>query len=153
MIIEKLTNQIKGYKEKQLNLNEFINFYDLDMILNNTLIENNYFELDNYSEMLEVEEKEIQNDLYNYFDVEEIEELKETGELKEAITDKATENIYQEDIYQYFIISYHQIDYWKEYTYYPIFYSDELDIYLLGITHFGTSWDYFKTQCYIREYL
>jgi len=153
-IIEKLKTQIRGYNLKQLNLLEFIDFYKLDMILNNDLIfyDNLYFELYNYSEMLEVEEEEIKNDLYNYFDVEEIEELN-PEEVDELITDKATENIYYNDVYQYFIIPYNDVYLWKEYTNYPIFYSDELDIYLLGITHWGMSWDYFKTHCYIREYL
>lgn len=45
------------------------------------------------------------------------------------------------DIYQYFIISDDTAENFKRWTDYPIFYSNVLDCYVLGITHYGTSWD------------
>lgn len=154
-IIEKLKTQIRGYSIKQLNLLEFIEKHDLSLILNNNLISNDnfYFELDNYTELLEIEEEEIKENLTDYFTIEELEEL-DPEELEEEITEKASENIYCSDIYQYFIIpEYEAKEYWSEHTNYPIYADYEHDIYLLGITHYGMSWKFFKTDCYIKEYI
>ena len=32
-------------------------------------------------------------------------------------------------------------------------YNEEMDLYLIGITHYGMSWDYFGTTFKIRQYL
>lgn len=34
----------------------------------------------------------------------------------------------------------------KQYTDDPLFYNDTLDMYVWGITHFGTSWNYVLTD-------
>lgn len=155
-IIETLTNHLRGYRLKQLNLNEFIRFNHLSMILNNDLIKYSFngcfFELYNYEEMLELEEELIEEDLENYFTIEEIQEAQENGELEDLIWDKASETIHDGEVYQYFIIPDGQVDLWGDYTNYPIYYSEEADLYLLGITHYGMSWDYFETDFYLREY-
>ena len=54
------------------------------------------------------------------------------------------------DIYQYWIISDSGAEYLKENTDEIVIYIDELDIYLWGITHYGTSWDY--VECEVWEY-
>ena len=69
-IYNKLVTLYKGYKERKLNLNEFIGYNNLDMILNNDLIQSELdFELYNYSELLEIDIKEkteyIKEDLEN----------------------------------------------------------------------------------------
>ena len=153
-IIEKLKTQIRGYSLKQLNLLEFIEHNNLSMILNNDLITNDsfYFELDNYSELVELEEEEIKEDITAYFTPEELEELT-PEELEEEIQEKAYEYAYDMEIYQYFIIPEGEADYWKDWTNYPILADYEKDIYLLGITHYGMSWKFFNTDCYIREYI
>lgn len=50
------------------------------------------------------------------------------------------------DIYQYYIISNAGYRFLREYTDELVYYNDELDVYLWGITHFGTSWDYVLTE-------
>ena len=50
------------------------------------------------------------------------------------------------EVYQYYIISYGGYDFLKEYTDEIVYYHEELDMYLWGITHFGTSWDYVLTD-------
>lgn len=45
------------------------------------------------------------------------------------------------DIYQEYIISQNSAEYLARNTDEIIFYCESLDIYLWGITHFGTSWD------------
>lgn len=46
-----------------------------------------------------------------------------------------------EEIYQYFIISERDAERLAEYTNEIVFYNDDLDIYILGVTHYGTAWD------------
>lgn len=50
------------------------------------------------------------------------------------------------EVYQYYIISDHGARFLKEYTDELVFYNEQLDLYLWGITHFGTSWDYVLTD-------
>lgn len=56
---------------------------------------------------------------------------------------------YSEDIYQFYIITEYGAEFLMEYTDEIVFYNDELDMYLWGITHFGTSWDYVLTKVMI----
>lgn len=49
------------------------------------------------------------------------------------------------DVYQFYIITDRGADVLKEYTTELVYYSEKLDMYLWGITHFGTSWDYVLT--------
>ncbi len=60
--------------------------------------------------------------------------------------DVVTDCDYVEDIYQYYIISEQGYEFLNEYTDEIVFYNEKLDIYLWGITHFGTSWDYVLTD-------
>ncbi len=53
----------------------------------------------------------------------------------ELINGNLDENI---EIFQYYIIS--NPDFALKYTDELIFYDDELDLYILGVTHFGTIW-------------
>lgn len=55
------------------------------------------------------------------------------------------------DFYQYYIINGHGVEFLKEYTDETIWYIPQLDIYVWGITHFGTSWDYVLTDIDIVE--
>ena len=50
------------------------------------------------------------------------------------------------EIFQYYIISSHSAGELQEHTNEVILYNEGLDIYLLGVTHFGTSWDYVLTD-------
>lgn len=50
------------------------------------------------------------------------------------------------EIFQWYIISENGADILKEYTDELVFYNYELDLYLWGVTHFGTGWDYVLTD-------
>ena len=50
------------------------------------------------------------------------------------------------DIYQFYIISDAGYRFLRDYTDELVYYNDEIDVYLWGITHFGTSWDYVLTD-------
>ena len=50
------------------------------------------------------------------------------------------------EVYQYYIISDSGYAFLRDYTDEIVYYHEELDMYLWGITHFGTSWDYVLTD-------
>lgn len=50
------------------------------------------------------------------------------------------------EIFQYYIISAQGASILEELTDEIVFYNYELDLYVWGVTHFGTSWDYVLTN-------
>jgi hypothetical protein len=50
------------------------------------------------------------------------------------------------DIYQCYIISASGAQILADYTNEIVWYNDELDLYVWGVTHWGTSWDYVLTD-------
>ena len=46
------------------------------------------------------------------------------------------------EVYQDYIISEQGYEFLAEYTDELVFYNERLNIYIWGISHFGTSWDY-----------
>ena len=169
--------QIEEYKTEYLNLNEFIEFYKIDMILNNELIKTGAFELQDLERHIKEEQEdllqEIKEDIQDgtnytsYYidddDRQELEELLKADELddledlpeyiNQALYDKAYENIAYQEIYQYFIISENDLYLFEKYTNYPVYYNEELDIYLIGITHYGMSWSFIFTEAPRPEFM
>lgn len=56
-------------------------------------------------------------------------------------TDYDEENDYYLDVFQYFIINDRDAKRLSEYTNELVYYCEPLDLYILGVTHFGTAWD------------
>lgn len=59
---------------------------------------------------------------------------------------------YDREVFQYYIITdagYDMLDHLADDE--IVYYNEELDLFLWGITHFGTSWDYVLTDIKIRE--
>lgn len=54
------------------------------------------------------------------------------------------------DIFQYFIISDSGAQILQDYTNEIVYYLPVLDMYVWGVTHFGTSWDYVLTDIKIE---
>lgn len=50
------------------------------------------------------------------------------------------------EVYQYYIITEQGYEFLKEYTDELVYHHYKTDMYLWGITHFGTSWDYVLTD-------
>ena len=50
------------------------------------------------------------------------------------------------EIYQWYIISDYGAQFLIEHTDEIVYYHEEMDMYVWGITHFGTSWDYVLTN-------
>lgn len=53
---------------------------------------------------------------------------------------------WEQEISQYYIISDMGATILKEWTNEIVFYNQELDMYVWGVTHYGTSWDYVLTN-------
>ena len=59
---------------------------------------------------------------------------------------EALEDAHYEEIFQYYIISDNGAEILKDYTNEIVFYNEALDMYVWGVTHWGTSWDYVLTD-------
>lgn len=91
-----------------------------------------------------------------------IEELREELELLEDSDDDATaariaeieneieeleaEQDQQQEVYMWFIVSGYGAELLQDYTDDPVYYLPVMDVYVWGVTHFGTSWDYVLTD-------
>ena len=64
--------------------------------------------------------------------------------IKEEI--EALEDAHYKEIFQYFIISDNGAEILKDYTDEIVFYNEALDMYVWGVTHWGTIWDYVLTD-------
>ena len=73
------------------------------------------------------------------------------GETREDYWKFVNGEFYDEEIYQHYIISDYGCQFLAEYTDEIMFYNERLDIYIWGITHFGTAWDYVLTDIKIVE--
>lgn len=58
---------------------------------------------------------------------------------------------YDKDVYQDYIISEEGFEFLQRYTDEIVFYNEKLDVYLWGVTHFGTGWDYVLTDVEIEN--
>ena len=131
-----------GQKISQYGLeNGYIDYRTLastfECILNNqimkaTTINGDEWYLENGSDVQYYDtEKEM------YIDYEDIEEWDHIEE-------------YYSEIFQYYIIDNNGARILKEYTDELVYYNEELDMYIWGVTHFGTSWDYVLTDIKIE---
>ena len=57
---------------------------------------------------------------------------------------------YSVEIFQYLITDERGAEILQEYTNEIVYYNEELDMYLWGITHYGTCWDYVMTDIRIE---
>lgn len=124
-------------------------------VLNNGIMENTfdvgYWEqlsgfIDNQDEINELQEQ-----------IDELEELEtneevenKIQELQEQIDELENEQDYQKEIFQYFIVSDNGASILQECNE-ILFYNETLDMYVWGVTHYGTSWSYVLTDIKIEK--
>ena len=111
---------------------DMIQFCCDDMILNNNIIDE-LSKSNFYFDIFCGNDREFTNANGDYISEEEFYNLQEEG--------KEGDEIYC-DFYQYFIINYADAGRLAEYTNEVVFYNDQLDLYLLAVTHCGTGWGY-----------
>ena len=117
-------------------------------------VEQEHGYIDN-SEEIEAKQEQIEaleNTLENAFDDEHIIYLNNQIEIiKEQIEELEQEQDNQPEIYQYYIISDNGADILKRFTDEIVYYIPVLNVYVWGVTHWGTSWDYVLTDIKIEE--
>lgn len=129
-----------------------------DAVLNNDIMsltyDIGYWEqvsgnIDNSEEIEELEEKRDEIEDENDESPSQILE-NEINILNEKIEELENEQDEQPEIFQYFIV-----DDWGGRLLQDIneivFYNEKLDMYLWGVTHYGTSWDYVLTNIPIEK--
>lgn len=73
-------------------------------------------------------------------------ELEAEAEKKEAEADELESEQEPPECYQFFIVDDAGAEIIQEWTDDPLFYCEALDMYVWGVTHWGTSWDYVLTD-------
>lgn len=61
------------------------------------------------------------------------------------------ENDSYEEVFQYYIIDENGFEILSDYTDEIVYYNEDLDMYIWGVTHYGTSWDYVLTDIKIDK--
>ena len=138
-----------------------------DAVLNNNIIGATGWEyweqenglIDNREEIEELEEEteKLRDILSDYedglteLDAEEVKETRERlEEIENEIEELENEQDYPPEIFQYFIIDSRGAEILEDYTDEIVFYNNDLDMYVWGVTHWGTSWDYVLTDIKIE---
>lgn len=128
-----------------------------DAILNNGIIEATaeigYWEqvsgmIDNSDEIDELREQiEELEDLITDDSTEEQDEAtsRKISELEDQIEELEREQEEPEEIFQYFIVSDNALSLLEEANE-IVYFNDSLDMYVWGVTHYGTGWDYVLTS-------
>lgn len=134
-----------------------------DAVLNNNIISATGWEnweqengfVDNYDEIERLNnewhdiELDIDDPVIDLEDDQREELEKRIEEIKEEIEELENEEEYPPEIFQYFIIDDNGARILEDYTNEIVFYNSELDMYVWGVTHWGTSWDYVLTDIVI----
>lgn len=103
-------------------------------------------QIEELEEAIEALEDEITEDSTEEQDAATQEKI---DELREQIEELEEEQDRQPDIFQWFIVSDNGAEILKE-AGEIVYYNSELDMYLWGVTHWGTSWDYVLTNIKIE---
>lgn len=122
-----------------------------DAVLNNDIIQKTwdivgYWEQESgfVDHTEEIEELQEQIDEL-MLDNENDEHTEEIDELQDKINELEEEQDYMDDIFQYYIVDDNGARILKEINE-IVFYNEELDMYVWGVTHYGTSWSYVLTD-------
>lgn len=155
-------NEASDYAKEQGYLDYATFAKAFDAVMNNNIMENTcevgFWNqengiIDNSEEVdaLKEEITDIENRL-EFLTDEEIEKVEMLQEKIDSIQEQIEEleeeqeRSYNQDIFQYFIVSDSGAEMIEQYTDDPLFYNEKLDMYVWGITHFGTSWKYVLTD-------
>ena len=152
-----LTEQEKKFGK--FNLSNLIQYYNINMILCNNITSMDIYcmscpkDIDYYDVEKWINEYNSELLIDNY-DVETFDDL--TDDDIEEIIDNYGDDIISDldlypDIYQWYIIRESDVHLLE--NDYPIYYCDELDLYILGITHYGMSWDMVYTNVEIPKFM
>lgn len=123
-----------------------------DAVLNNSIMEKTfeigYWDqisgiIDNTDAIEELEDKI--EELEDQQEAEGIDNADEIEKLKDEIEELEDDQEYPPEVFQWYIVSEAGADILQE-AEEVVYYNSELDMYLWGVTHYGTSWDYVLTN-------
>jgi hypothetical protein len=107
------------------------------------------------SELIETKQDQIETLEYTRDNSDDIEQINYINDqidiINSQIEELEQEQEEQPEIFQYYIISDSGYNILKYHTDEIVYYIESLDIYIWGVTHFGTSWDYVLTNIMIEE--
>ena len=143
----------------KFSISNLIKHFEIDMVLCNNITSMDIYCI-NELKCIDIDDVETWiNEYYpelliDEFEVESFNDLTD-DDIEDIINDYGYDimndlGIYT-DVYQYFIINECDVEYLE--NDYPIFYCDELDLYIVGITHFGMSWSMIYTTVDIPQYM
>ena len=156
-------NEISEYGQKHGYVDYRTLAKSFDAVMNNDIIQNTaeigYWEqesgfINNAEEIEELQEQveELENKVDSLKwetnteeKITEIEEEIEKLNSKIAELEEEQDESYNTEIYQYFIVDSNGAEILQEINE-IVFYNDVLDMYVWGVTHWGTSWDYVLTD-------
>lgn len=92
-----------------------------------------------------IEELESKKDDFEEYDNEYADILEEIEELENEIEELESEQDNTPEIYQFYIVDDNGARILEEFNE-IVFYCSEIDMYIWGVTHYGTSWDYVLTN-------
>ena len=117
---------LKGLREKRTTFADMIDFCCDNCLLNNEIVP----ELEKSGFYFDV----CCGDLVEYYD--------ENGNIitEEEAAESDNAETYYKEIYQYYIISERDAERLADYTNEIVLYNEQLDLYILCVTHCGTSW-------------
>lgn len=168
MVLYMITNDYEN-QHKLLSLSNVLQYHDVNMVLCNDILDVDYaMELQNMDYLMDTDNvktwiSEYANDdfLMDFFDYDDnkhnIDNL--TDDDLQLVKDDYYMDIINDlelshdddNIYQYFIIDDYSSDLFIKLGY-PVFYSNVLNVYVVGITHLGTSWNYILTNQTFDDY-
>ncbi len=117
-------------RQRRKNYRKMIEFCCDNLVLNNTIIE-----------VVGFDKFEIYCGEIMYYQDEDGNELS-YDEYVNLLESNTWAEEFMIDAYQYYIISERDAERLREYTNEIVLYCEDLDLYLLYVTHYGTSWDY-----------
>lgn len=101
--------------------------------------------IDNTDEIEELEEKRDELEEVNESSPSQIIE-NEINEINEQIEELESEQYNEPEVFQWFIVDDWGARLLQRETNEIVYYNETLDIYLWGVTHYGTSWNYALTN-------
>lgn len=168
MVLYMITNNYEN-QNKLLSLSNVLRYHDVNMVLCNDILDVDYeMELQNMDYLVDTDDvktwiSEYTNDdfLMDFFDYDDNKhdidnltdddlQLVKDDYLMDIIDDLNLYNYY-DDIYQYYIIDDYSSDLFIKLQY-PVFYSNALNVYVVGITHYGTPWNCILTNQTFDDY-
>ena len=128
-------------KEKRTIYAEMIDFCCDDYILNNDII-NKLSQNDFYFDV-------FCGDYYEYYDNNGCEITND--EYNKLVDGNISCYEVEREIYQYYLINYNDACRLRDYTKELVLYNEDLDLYVLCVCHWGTSWDYVSSNWKDKE--